>query len=139
MHFFEDNSRRMHLLMLDKGVLSWSQIELDINNIIPIYHSSIAVKRGSIMLAGGNETTGSKRTCGTVYAMDWDNFTLVQIGEMLYKRSLFSLVEFQDHIYAIGGLDDSQKISNVERVRNGSRLLTFRLLWLEAVEADGKR
>ena len=67
----------MHLLMLDKGVLSWSQIELDIDNIIPIYHSSISVKRGSIMLAGGNETTGAKKTCATVYAMDWDNFTLV--------------------------------------------------------------
>lgn len=91
------------------------------------------------MLAGGNETTGAKKTCATVYAMDWDNFTLVQIGEMLYKRSLFSLVEFQDHIYAIGGLDDSQKISNVERVSIRFFWINFRLLWRGVVEVDGKK
>ena len=80
-------------------------MSLDIDFEIPLLHSTIALDRHTVMLAGGAKTTNGA-TSGEVFILDKQNQTLVKTGEFRQPRNSFCLVRLGDRLYAVGGGSD---------------------------------
>jgi hypothetical protein len=57
LHFFEAMSQKLHILPIDsleKELVEWKTVQLNIDFDIPIFHKSIALRNGVILLIGGS-------------------------------------------------------------------------------------
>jgi len=113
LHFFQDNSKKLHILDLKKavksGVFEFEEIELDITFKIPIWHRSIITKQGLIYLTGGSGGGITKdKNFNDVYIYDPIDQTLKQKAKMNYARNSHGICVFQDHIYVVGGCIDEE-------------------------------
>lgn len=105
LHYFQEGSKKVHILNLERKVLVWDTIDMDLGFDIPLFSATIAARRDCILLAGGIDNS-RKTTLGNVYVLNHAMKTLLKTGEMVDARNNFALVRLKDKIYAVGGCND---------------------------------
>lgn len=113
LHFFQDNSKKLHILDLKKAEkekkFKFEEIDLDINFRIPIWHRSIITRQGAIYLTGGSGGGVSKdQNLNDVYIYDPIDQSLRPKAKMNYARNSHGICIFQDFIYVVGGCIDEE-------------------------------
>jgi hypothetical protein len=102
LHYFERQSRTLHLLNLEQSGADFTSFTLDISFSIPAHHQSLQMPNGSIYLIGGEipHTT----TCSTkIYRYNPECQTLDYMANMLEGRSKMALCHYDGLIYIVGG------------------------------------
>lgn len=116
LHYFQEGSKKVHFMDLEKKVLLWDTLDLDLGFEIPLFSATVAARRDCVILAGGIDI-GRKNTLGDVYVLNKPTRTLLKTGEMQEPRNNFSLVRLKDKIYAVGGCNDKNgKLNSCESV-----------------------
>lgn len=116
LHYFQEGSKKVHFMNLDRKVMVWETIDLDIGFEIPLFSSTLAARRDVVMLAGGIENA-RKTTQGNVYIFNMPTKSLLKVGEMIEARNNFAMVRLKDKIYAVGGCNDKNgKLRSCESV-----------------------
>ena len=109
LHFFQDNSKKLHILDLKQaaktGQFEFEEIELDIDFKIPIWHRSIITRQGIVYLTGGS---GAGKNISDVYAFDPLDNSLRAKAKMNFARNSHGICIFQDFIYVVGGCTDEE-------------------------------
>lgn len=116
LHYFQEDSKTLHIMNLDKNPLLWETVELDIPYKVPLFSASIAARRDCIMLAGGVDSVKGISS-GDVYVVNQPARTLLKTGELMEPRNNFGLVRLNHRIYAIAGCNDRNgKLKTCESV-----------------------
>lgn len=119
LHFFQDNSNLFHSIRVENNPMyEWEKTELDIPFKIPLFHSSVTVRKDCVLLAGGVDTLkGISQS--NVYLLTLASPSLIKVGELLTERNCFSMATLQDKVFAIGGSNERQgKLASCESVKN---------------------
>jgi len=121
LHFFQDNSKKLHILDLEEakttGNYKFEELELNINFKIPIWHRSIITRQGVIYLTGGSEANAKRdKNSDAVYIFDPIERTLKPKAKLNFARNSHGIAILQDHIYVVGGcVDDEGYTDKCER------------------------
>lgn len=116
LHYFQESSKRVHIMNLENKVLVWDTMDLDIGFDVPLFSSTVAARRDCVILAGGIDTS-RKNTISDVFVLNKPTRSLLKTGEMIEPRNNFGLTRLKDKLYAIGGCNDkSGKLSSCESV-----------------------
>ena len=112
LHFFQDNSKKLHLLNisnLGQQNLTFEEINLEINFRIPVWHRSVITPEGTIFLTGGSAPAIKlENNSNRVYQYDYDVKTLFEKSPMKYARNSHGICVFQNYIYVVGGCIDEE-------------------------------
>ena len=111
LHFFQDNSKKLHILDLKKALsldeFSWKEINLNINFKIPIWHRSIMTQQGTIYLTGGSDLESEYKTnLKDVYVYAPFENILKPLAGLNYARNSHGICILQDFMYVIGGCSE---------------------------------
>lgn len=116
LHFFEGNSKKLHLLDLhtligksQKNSPSFKVIELKIDFKIPIRHRSIITPQGKIYLTGGVE---HNRTTNLTMRYVPETCKLELMKPMIYPRKSHGMCYLNGFIYCIGGFTEIEGFTN---------------------------
>lgn len=116
LHYFQEDSKTLHIMNLDKNPLLWESVTLDIPFKIPLFSATIAARRDCILLAGGVDTIKGS-SISDVYVVNQAARTLLKTGEFLEPRNSCGLVRLNHRIYAVGGCNDRNgKLKSCESV-----------------------
>lgn len=111
LHFFQSESKYLHLLRLDtiRKSQKFELIKLDTNIVIPNFHRSIATPNGDLYLIGGawGEKEQEKKSEG-IFVFDFKTKELHALASLLIPRSSHALCYVSNHIYIVGGLAEGQ-------------------------------
>lgn len=128
-HFFQDNSKKIHifdLLGLESGnFLEHHEIDLDISFKIPMWHRSLITPSGDIYLTGGCESERTDVNLRTAYIFNYQTYSLDEIRPMNTGRNSHGICYFQGSIFVVGGCTDNEGYSakcEALDISNGSNL-----------------
>jgi len=115
LHFFEENSKNLFLLDVEKledPLSCFQKIELNIEFFIPLKSRSLATPKGLIYLLGGYYNKGSTNT----FLYDSFNQSLQPKANMNLDRETFGVTYLLNQIYVCGGNDEyGNKLNSCER------------------------
>jgi len=113
LHFFQDNSKKLHIMDIKKaqarGVYRFEEIDLDINFKIPMWHRSVISRKGRIYLTGGCESNFNE---SDTFLFDPTKNTLKPLSKLNYPRNSHGICIFQNHIYVVGGCGNEGGYTN---------------------------
>jgi hypothetical protein len=80
---------------------------LKIDFKIPHFHKSIITPLGEIFLSGGSHPDSIHSKLKKFYKVDFKNYTLTPMSDMIVPRSSHCLCYMSGFIYAIGGISNN--------------------------------
>lgn len=118
LHYFQENSKILHVMRLARNSLQWEEILLDISFNLPLFFRSVAARADCLLLAGGVDLATGK-TSAEVFVLNQPSRTLLKTGEMIEPRNSFGLARLNHRVFAVGGCNDSHgKLNTCESVRS---------------------
>lgn len=114
LHYFEPNSANIRIVQLESRKVK--TMELAFPFPIPLYHKSIQLPSGSIILTGGKLFNEKKSTKAFIYSIDRNK--LKEYCEVI-PRSSHALCYHSEHLYILGGFGTSTIERSLEKITLG--------------------
>jgi len=106
-HFFQQNSKNLHIYYLDAPNPSWDIIELASEEKIPLYHRSIATHQGDLYLIGGVSTKNDYKSEAFVYKVNFEKVCIEFVNTLNIPRHDFGICIFNNKLVIAGGASNS--------------------------------